>query len=374
MPPDRPRFHLITPEELDAFPDPTYLIDGILPDNSFCMLYGESGCGKSFIALSMGLHVAAGHPWFGRTVRKGTVLYFAMEGLRGRFNGRVRAHQIKHNFRAADIRYSDDDFNLLDQTDMLELGPVISKFKPRLIILDTLARLTPGADENSAGQMGLAVAAIKSIMVDTGASVIVVHHTRKSGNVERGSSALRAAVDVMIECSRTEEALLVKLVCTKMKDAEEFKPINLGLEKIILGPSSSSLAVGSWKEVMASVEKGSQSKGLGRPAKKALEILSSNFPEGARHSDWRDECGQLGMSEAAFARALRELKEHGAVRQDDLLYFANKPDGGVSVSDSANDTMTPRGGVVSPPSPRGVTLTPRRNIKTIRIYPLARKS
>jgi hypothetical protein len=51
-------------------------------------------------------------------------------------------------------------------------------------------------------------------------TVLLIHHTRKLGEVERGSSALRAACDTMIELSKAEDLLTLK--CRKMKVAAEF--------------------------------------------------------------------------------------------------------------------------------------------------------
>jgi RecA-family ATPase len=38
------------------------------------LLRGEAGCGKTFLALDIGLHVAAGGDWFGRWVAPGGVV------------------------------------------------------------------------------------------------------------------------------------------------------------------------------------------------------------------------------------------------------------------------------------------------------------
>jgi hypothetical protein len=220
----------------------------------------------------------------------------------------------------------------------MELKHTIAEFAPRLIIFDTLARLTPGGDENNAGQMGLAIKAIDIIRESTSASVLLVHHTRKAGKdgkgafVERGSSALRGAADVMIECSSIEEALLVQLKCTKMKDAEPFKTISVGLERIDLGRGETSLATGDWKEVMET-ETGKAEKGQDKQAMKALDVLSTTFgSKGAKHGEWRDAfCEQTGSAQKTFNRALARLKADDAVRQEGSLYFPIDPGPGVSV-------------------------------------------
>jgi RecA-family ATPase len=71
---------LLTLEEIEALPDLQYLIAGVLPEHSLCVLYGEPGCGKTFVALSMALQCASGKPWIGRATRRARVLYVAAEG------------------------------------------------------------------------------------------------------------------------------------------------------------------------------------------------------------------------------------------------------------------------------------------------------
>jgi hypothetical protein len=322
-----PTFRLLTPDDLEALPDLTWLVDGIIPTNAFCVLYGEPGSGKTFVALSLALSIAAGKNWCGRTTRSGAVLYVAAEGLYG-LKLRASAYQKRHGIKPERIRYSGEVFDLLSPVEIKALLLALKEtdFRPDLIILDTLARLMSGADENSVKEMSSAIAGIDELRRETSASVIVVHHSRKSGGVERGSSALRGAADVMIECSSSDIAL-VGLKCDKMKDAAPFKLGQLGLECIPLGPSLSSLAVTGWKEALEA--------GADRAtAKRALEILETQFgTTGAKHADWlaayRQETKQ---SKSTFERAISKLKEGGAARLENGKYYPNRPDGGVSVS------------------------------------------
>ena len=65
--------------------------------------------------------------------------------------------------------------------------------EPVLIVLDTLARLMVGADENIAKDMGLAIAGIDRLRQETRATVLVIHHTRKekpSGVLARSAAPL----------------------------------------------------------------------------------------------------------------------------------------------------------------------------------------
>src|SRR5690349_22091387 len=55
------------------------LVDGLLSTTAMTVLYGESGAGKTFVAIDLACHVAAGLPWRGMDVEQGVVVYIAAE-------------------------------------------------------------------------------------------------------------------------------------------------------------------------------------------------------------------------------------------------------------------------------------------------------
>jgi len=310
------RFRLLSPTDLDALPDPTWLIDGILPANAFCVLYGEPGSGKTFVGLSVALSIAAGKSWCGKITRSGSVLYIAAEGLFG-LKTRVAAFQKRHSLVATKIQYLGSTFNLLNQGDIEGLIASLcsSGFKPDLVILDTLARLMAGADENSAKEMGAAIHAIDQLRSEFQASALVVHHTGKAGPRERGSSALRGAADAMLLLKGKPDSGIVSLECDKMKDAEPFQKFSLGLEKIRVG-SLSSMAIGDWKEAIAGTVRSVH-------CESALSILHEQFGNaGATNSEWlKAWITATGHAPKTFNRTLTELKETGVLTQCQKRYF-----------------------------------------------------
>jgi len=48
-----------------------WIVKGWVPDLSVTMIYGESGCGKTFITLDMACCIAAGLEWHGRKIKQG---------------------------------------------------------------------------------------------------------------------------------------------------------------------------------------------------------------------------------------------------------------------------------------------------------------
>src|SRR3954468_24221485 len=60
-----------------------YLIKGLLGSGAMAVLYGESGSGKTFLALHLGLSLAGAIELFGHRVRQCGVVYIAAEAGRG---------------------------------------------------------------------------------------------------------------------------------------------------------------------------------------------------------------------------------------------------------------------------------------------------
>lgn len=107
------------------------------------------------------------------------------------------------------------------------------KGKPvQLIVIDTLARCFGGNDENDAKDMGAFIEGCDTIKRETGATVLVVHHSGKDDTKgARGSSAFRAALDAEFNVQREGEGGAIILTCTKMKDAEEPRPAAFDLRE-----------------------------------------------------------------------------------------------------------------------------------------------
>ena len=53
---------------------PEYLVDGLLGTHSVNLLVGDSGLGKTPLGVTLGIAVASGRPFLGRSIQRGRVL------------------------------------------------------------------------------------------------------------------------------------------------------------------------------------------------------------------------------------------------------------------------------------------------------------
>jgi RecA-family ATPase len=231
---DGDTFQLLDATALRNLPPPQWLVDGIIPDKGLTFLYGQRGKGKSFVTLDAALHIASGSKWLGRDTKSGGVIYCAGEGLAG-YGVRVEGWSRQHpSLDVGNFRLMPLVPNFRDEKEVAKLARTIKQNlgDAKLIIIDTVARAIPGAEENSSKDMGLFVAACDAIRQTCGVAVIGVHHSGKDDERGmRGSSALEGAGDAVIHLKRLE-GNLVEIASDKMKDGEEFKPIIMSLEKV----------------------------------------------------------------------------------------------------------------------------------------------
>lgn len=250
-------FDTLPVEEIDASPAKTslftfvdvdefsirapqeYLIKDIMPRADLIVLFGESGSGKSFIALDAAFSIARGVDWNGKKVKQGRVAYVVAEGAGG-FRKRTLAYAQHYGVNLASIPISvlADQPNLLDTKNATALGEAIKELGPvSAVFIDTFAQTTPGANENSAEDIGKALAHCRSISKMTGATIVLIHHAGKDlTKGARGWSGLRAAADAEIEVSRSDCTRNIKI--SKQKDGEDgaewgviFNEINIGIDE-----------------------------------------------------------------------------------------------------------------------------------------------
>lgn len=296
----------LTEDELAQLPSPKWLIERIIPENAFVVVYGEPGAGKTFVVLSMILSIGSDIEWCGLRCRQGATAYVAGEGVFG-LKDRVWGFKRTHGVDQAHTLFLPEAVDLLKNTSVDDFLNSIAllAIKPKVIVLDTLARCFIGGDENSAKDMGIAVASIDRIRKETGSAVLVIHHTGKSGNSERGSSALGGAADVKISCEKMKDFPdLLKIKCDKMKDAEPFETISLQLHKVSLPASRTTLIV---KKLVGEPPSSDASKNV----EHAREILKASGAAGLTHSEFsRAYIAAKRSSKSTFNRTINILKTY----------------------------------------------------------------
>ena len=230
-----------TPEPIysvSQHPPMEWLIKGIVPRAALGVLYGASGSGKTFVALDFAFSIAMGRDWRGHRTTQAKVIIIAAEGGSG-LGKRAEAYARLHNFDLRDVQnlhVITAAPNFLESDDISEvLAEIKAVGGAEFLIIDTLAQVTPGANENTSEDMGRALANINLLHEQLGCMVEVVHHAGKDlSKGSRGWSGLKGAADVQHEVSRHENGER-EILIEKMKDGEDGVRFGFKLEVVDLG-------------------------------------------------------------------------------------------------------------------------------------------
>ena len=235
-------------DRLDQMEPPQWLVKDHIPKNALSTLYGPPGVGKTFVALDMALSIATGVPFSDEfPVDEGHVVYIAAEGAWG-LAPRVKAWEKSRGVRADKLYIVPDAVQLLDSDHVQRLLDELQRTFdiPKLIVFDTLARSMVGGDENAALDMGQAIQHIDAIRdrfadddTGDGPNIMLIHHSSKDGLKERGSTALRGAMDTMLSVQNAEPGQPGKwLNCAKQKDFAEFDSRLFYLQDVEFDPGN----------------------------------------------------------------------------------------------------------------------------------------
>ena len=235
---------------LEAFPierigtleirEPQWLVEGFLEEASMGMIFGESGAGKSFLALDIGLSVAAGIDWHNHSVSQGPVIYICGEGRNGVIR-RVGAWAIDRGVDRNKIPFLTTlgPACLTSRSIMSTVRNAVNAIaaevgKPKLILLDTWAA-NLGGDENSVLDSMNGITAFQQLCADHGSAGLIVHHVGHGHKSRaRGSSALKAALDMEYLVEQDKDKT-IRVTNTKAKDSELSSPMAFVLKSIELG-------------------------------------------------------------------------------------------------------------------------------------------
>jgi hypothetical protein len=326
-------FQFIAVGDLEYRP-PEYLIDGLIETETLGLLFGDPGCGKSFLGADIGLSVATGTPFHGRKVKQGPVFLIAGEGHNGlarRFAAWAKDREV--SITGAPLFMSNRPAQFLDRDSAREVAEAVHGLAaqhgpPALIEIDTLARNYGPGDENSTSDMSAFIAAIDDLKAQfPGCAVLIIHHSGHSDKQRaRGAIALKAALDFEYRVEKSDG--LVRLMSVKMKDAEPPAPLAFELKHIDLGNGASSA-------VLVQTDAPARQPRL----TKAQRFGIATFLEAARQknsiqlelSEWqavycrRNTADKMDSKLRAFRRVRKELVEADVLSVADNVYRAECP-------------------------------------------------
>jgi len=291
------------------YPDPEYLVPKILEIATVSLLYGESGTGKTFIALAIALAIAFGRDWLGRPVKQGRVLYFYQEGKHG-LKKRVKAWLTYYglNTLPSTIRFVTVPTHLIQDRQYILNAIEEQDSAPVLVIVDTFSNCSSGVSQNHQEEVYPILAVGHEIAKAYGSHFMFIHHDNKNGEYN-GSKAFRNHVDSMLLVERGNSDGSIILCSKKARDEEPFADIALQLHCVDLDDDSSSCVVVTSEAKVGPV--------LPQAHMQVLEILHESGSLSS--NEWHRKCERaLKMAYMTWNRCRKALDQEGLVEAPDV--------------------------------------------------------
>lgn len=190
----------VTMEELydTVYPPKAPIVEGLVYAGTY-LFVGAPKVGKSFFMAQLGYHVSRGIPLWDYPVRKGTVLYLALEDDYGRLQKRLSR---MFGLESTDSFYFATRSKSLNEGLEKQLTRFVKEHTDaRLIIIDTLQKVREvSGDKFSYASDYDIVTKLKHFSDKHGICLLVVHHTRKlesadSFDMISGTNGLLGAAD-----------------------------------------------------------------------------------------------------------------------------------------------------------------------------------
>lgn len=186
-----------------------YVLPGFLRKTVGIMV-APGATGKSYVSLQLAISIALGKDVFGlfdptdeEEIEQGLVLVINVEDPQEAVHDRFRRmHNMSERFTDDDIQKlkanvkmvtlygeafgiaeRDENGAITMSGEWEALMHVIRDLKPRLVILDTLNRMSGGAAENDNGEMGRVLSYIEKLNKFANVSTLLLHHTNKTSTL-----------------------------------------------------------------------------------------------------------------------------------------------------------------------------------------------
>lgn len=352
----RPPLRILSYQDMLGLPDPHWLVEGLIQEETSALLFGQSNSFKSFLAIDIACSIATGDlhgGWHGHDICDGwDVLYVATEGSRGvakqRVPGWYKAHNIPEDRRDGLDLYPkeialDDDNAVKDLLRSCAIRTVEAdrgddwhdpSHAYKLVVIDIFGASMMGP-ETSDETARAWVRNINRIMREMRCAVLTIAHT---GWAEQQRARMHThfwgSFDTRLIAEGDRDSLTTVLKVDRHKDADSTGEWGFRLEKVELDDGKSTL-VPRLCDNVATTQKRRVS---GKPAI-ALQALSEALIDKGRTlsgpsypscpvvsiEDWKAMCARHGLTSAetseamrkAFNRAKETLMTKGMVKQFD---------------------------------------------------------
>ena len=210
---------------LSERPKVVKLVGDWIEAGSVGLVVGLEGAKKTWAMIDLSICTAGGKSWLGMPVKQGPVLFIDEESgderLSNRMEMTMKGEMVDNDIPIYSVSLA--QFNLLkNPSDVFEIITLIQTYHAKLVIIDALADVMLGGDENAVKDTQPVFAALSKIAAVTGAEIVVIHHLNKGGGY-RGYTAIAGAIDTMLLIESKPESNIITFNSKKNRDGMPLK-------------------------------------------------------------------------------------------------------------------------------------------------------
>ena len=178
-------------------PPRQWLVPGMLLMGTVGLLYGDGGTGKSLLAMQLAVAVSTGRAWLNKPVKSGGAIYYSCEDNRDEIHRRLADVCRSQCITTADLgQLMIADMAGAPETLLASIGKktgamsptavfndldrVATGLRPQLVVVDTLADVFPG-NENDRAQARHFIGLMRQLARKHGCAVLLLAHPSLTG-------------------------------------------------------------------------------------------------------------------------------------------------------------------------------------------------
>jgi RecA-family ATPase len=301
------------------------IVERVLMRDGMSVIYGDSNSGKTFLAVHLAACMATGARFLDRRTVPGAVIYLATEAA-GSVIRRVKAYKKRFGIDHMKMVVVKSPINLFDGTaDTTRVIDLVKKIeidlgeKVTMVIGDTMARISAGANENSGEDMGVILKHADQIKNECQTHFLWIHHNGKNAAAGmRGWSGIRAAIDTEIEVIEDKLTGIRTVEITKQRDIEgKGDRYGFTLESVDIGVNQWGVTRTSCVVVQALTvpEKTEKTKRMSAVEIEVLDVLF-NKNEPMSRPALNKILSERGRAKSGVYTAINNLLESGKLLND----------------------------------------------------------
>lgn len=189
--------------DVSEFPEPDWLVEGLIVRHGLTLLYGDSGTGKTTLCLYVSDALQKGKDFFGLTCKMAKVI-FVENDESGEL---LKSHRDKVGLpRKLDVATCEVGWDATKREFTKDFGKLLYYYIPDVIVIDAYTSL--GIPDITRPESALVLDEFRRLSEKYNCAFVIIHHTNVSGG-QMGSNLHIAKMDSIVSLTKAGEDRII---------------------------------------------------------------------------------------------------------------------------------------------------------------------